>query len=1043
MEANDLATTLDRASAMLGELGDPKHHAHHHTHHHKEPQAVSSPKHYYELHMMALEELPNLEEYLLQLSKGGVAGAGFVLKAQFTMKELYDIVQYCPRAVPRLYLQICAGSALMRSIMSGDTTEEVDGVSIKEVLIDLQESVKCVQCPIRGLFLRHYMLQAVKDKLPDDEPLRKEMGVDRSDSPSIIESVTAEETLIASKSSDNANNVEMAQHNRELQHLMENLGVDVEKNDMEKEELLEHDEKKNALMGDLGVPKSDSNALFEDIGLEDVPPLPECPPPPVPSTATGGNGVSGASGEGIVHANDTGSGSVKDSYEFVLSNFIEMNKLWVRIQHLPGDSKSKDVKMRRERERNELRMMVGTNLVRISELEGVTSAIYGTVILPKILDQIVACHDPLAQAYLMDCIIQVFPDEYHIQTLEVVLSVCPKLREKVNVKTILQSIMDRLAKYYADELLLNDEKDTEGVKTSVMLDSFHMFDECIMSVLKARGVKLTARETIRLQSALLDFCLKCYPGRMDLIDHCLGTCASALRGETAVGTVNPETGDIISTPVSMTLDDTAVKELEKMLSLPLEELSLRVLGLTHYSGLLSLLPRESSKTVAVSLLETLDSSGERLTDTKEQDQLFAIMSPLVRENANVTSCTLVARVVYLIYNENPDVHFELLFKAKHHLAAGGNITSFIPLFYATLKLLDRVKVFEFPKQETDDSDKITNESEKDEDFQNEEPVETVSQDDSVNNDIKAAESSEYFSSEDDIAPEENVEPTSTRTEITSQSDLFADAPLPDNDEKLHEPKASSRQITCRKIFLFAQKLISSLKTDIPTQCFELCLQAAAAANSLSIFVSERGGNNNEYAPVAYEFITEAFLAYETGIVSESNAQENAITSMIGTLCVISTFDESDYQVLITKVTQYAARLLKKASQCRMVMLCSHLFYSARETGYKNPSRVLECLQRALKIADICVSASPSDLQLFVDILDCYLYHFETKNPAITDRFISGLIALINEHIVTIGINPAISEAKKHFIRTVQYIEAKRSNDQTSQQFEKIVCKIPA
>ena len=40
---------------------------------------------------------------------------------------------------------------------------------MKNVLQDLKEGVKCVQCPIRGLFLRHYLLQAVKDKLPDEK----------------------------------------------------------------------------------------------------------------------------------------------------------------------------------------------------------------------------------------------------------------------------------------------------------------------------------------------------------------------------------------------------------------------------------------------------------------------------------------------------------------------------------------------------------------------------------------------------------------------------------------------------------------------------------------------------------------------------------------------------------------------------------------------------------------------------------------------------------------------------------------------------------
>lgn len=42
--------------------------------------------------------------------------------------------------------------------------------------------------------------------------------------------------------------------------------------------------------------------------------------------------------------------------------------------------------------------------------------------------KVVNCKDELAQFYLMDCIIQVFPDEYHLQTLEILLSACPQLQ---------------------------------------------------------------------------------------------------------------------------------------------------------------------------------------------------------------------------------------------------------------------------------------------------------------------------------------------------------------------------------------------------------------------------------------------------------------------------------------------------------------------------------------------------------------------------------------------------------------------------------------
>ena len=68
-------------------------------------------------------------------------------------------------------------------------------------------------------------------------------------------------------------------------------------------------------------------------------------------------------------------GSVEDSVAFVLQNFAEMNKLWVRMQH-QGHSREKT---RREKERLELKILVGTNLVRLSELDGVNTEMYQKV----------------------------------------------------------------------------------------------------------------------------------------------------------------------------------------------------------------------------------------------------------------------------------------------------------------------------------------------------------------------------------------------------------------------------------------------------------------------------------------------------------------------------------------------------------------------------------------------------------------------------------------------------------------------------------------
>ena len=58
----------------------------------------------------------------------------------------------------RLYLLITAGSVYVRS---GQAPAKV-------VLRDLLDMTKGVQHPQRGLFLRYYLSQKMKDKLPDE-----------------------------------------------------------------------------------------------------------------------------------------------------------------------------------------------------------------------------------------------------------------------------------------------------------------------------------------------------------------------------------------------------------------------------------------------------------------------------------------------------------------------------------------------------------------------------------------------------------------------------------------------------------------------------------------------------------------------------------------------------------------------------------------------------------------------------------------------------------------------------------------------------------
>ena len=72
---------------------------------------------------------------------------------------------------------------------------------------------------------------------------------------------------------------------------------------------------------------------------------------------------------------ETDTGTVQDSIDFILLNFAEMNKLWVRMQH-QGHTRDRE---KREQERRELRILVGTNLVRLSQLECIDIELYKKV----------------------------------------------------------------------------------------------------------------------------------------------------------------------------------------------------------------------------------------------------------------------------------------------------------------------------------------------------------------------------------------------------------------------------------------------------------------------------------------------------------------------------------------------------------------------------------------------------------------------------------------------------------------------------------------
>lgn len=754
LDKGKLMDGLKHASTMLGELRT----------------SMLSPKNYYELYMAISDELRHLELYLVDEFQKGRKVA-----------DLYELVQYAGNIVPRLYLLITVGVVYIKS----------NELSRKDILKDLVEMCRGVQHPLRGLFLRNYLLQCTKNVLPDVEE--------------------------------------------------ESAGKD----------------------------------------------------------------------------NETG--TVMDSIDFILLNFSEMNKLWVRMQH-QGHSRDK---VKREQERRELRILVGTNLVRLSQLECIDIEKYKKVVLPGVLEQAVSCRDPIAQEYLMECIIQVFPDDFHLQTLNSFLRACAELHESVNVKNIIISLIDRLAQFAQNE---------EGTGIPPEIQLFDIFSQQIAQVIQNRP-DMPAEDIVSLQVALINLALKCYPDKVDYVDKVLETTEEIFN---RMNLDHLEHGS----PVS--------KELMRLMKIPVDTYNniLTVLQLQHFGPMFEYFDYQSRKIMSCYIINNA-LENDTLIPTQEQvDSILGIVSVLVQDQSDqpeepddpedfAEEQGVMGRFVHLLQAEDLNQQYLILNTARKHFGNGGDKRikfTLPPIVFSAYRLSMKYR---------------------------------------------------------DIQEED------------------------ENWEK-----------KCQKIFAFCHQTIGALiKAEMAEIPLRLYLQGAMAAGQVAF-------ENHE--TVAYEFLSQAFSLYEDEI-SDSKAQLAAISLIIGTLEQMSCFGEENHEPLRTQCALAASKLLKKPDQCRGVSTCSHLFWSGKskvmEGEMKDGKRVTDCLKKGVKIANQCMDGSVQ-VQLFVELLNHYVYYYEKGCEQVTVQVLNQLISKIKETLPSLEANEETEQINKHFQNTLDHLRLKKDNPET-------------
>ncbi|ORX91800.1 vacuolar protein sorting-associated protein 35 [Basidiobolus meristosporus CBS 931.73] len=605
-------------------------------------------------------------------------------------------------------------------------------------------------------------------------------------------------------------------------------------------------------------------------------------------------------------------GNLNDSIQFTLTNFMEMNKLWVRLQH-QGHSRERE---KREMERKELKILIGSNLVKLSQLEGVTLNLYQETILPGILEQVVSCKDLIAQEYLLEAIIQVFEDDFHLRTLDQLLSALAKLNPRVSVKQIVISLIDRLAAYAAREAENGNEVDENGVKRVRGIPEdvklFEVFWEQIVELIKARP-DISIQDITALLVSLAHLSLSCYPDELEYVDQIIGFTKEKMI-------------EYEESPDLHTANTTS--SLLSLLLAPVNAYptALTLLSLTNYQSLLELQPYSTRRSVSHAIISSILKKETVISTPEEVDGVLELCNVLVRDQKDASigvSFALsgkspmddedaaeeqgwVARMIHLFRNEDPDEQIMLLLAARKQFGDGG----------------DRIR-FTFPPM----------------------IIEAVK-----------------------LARKYNM--------------------LESRDEEWNKK--------CTTLFKFIHQLIGILYNK--AECHDLSLRL--------FLLAAQSADECGFEEIAYEFFVQAFSVYEESI-SESKAQFQAILLIVGTLQTSRGFKPEEYDTLITKCVLHSGKLLKKPDQCRAVYHCSHLFWGTDVPGkdekednmYRNGQRVLETLQRALKIADACLD-SVTNVELFVEVLNRYIYFFERQVEEVTPKHLNGIIDLINSNVAS-------------------------------------------
>ncbi|KAG5505685.1 hypothetical protein JKF63_05020 [Porcisia hertigi] len=722
------------------------------------------------------------------------------------------------------------------------------------------------------------------------------------------------------------------------------------------------------------------------------------------------------------HPHTQDGGTVTDTANLLVRNFKEMNWLWIRMEagcyanrnggstnsitsdkpisftastapaapptRDPKSSQSPDTTAqprsprrslraarRTQQERRAMCVLVGMNVVRVAQLDGISRDIYASDILPQLLSIMVRYCEPLAQQYLFEILIQVFPDEFHLFTIDKLFSAISRTVPGVEVPALLHSLMERLCKY-AVAVQDGVTEVSSPEEEAKLLDLFSMLLNQMSNMRVSYSAQLATNVVIKRTATVpppMPMMLGAYVTTMQHLANVAVTLygKSAKRrlvslshivdavvikfpsAATATSTAAPEAAE---GPESVSISPAAARATEQLLVHIITECCAtvqEVLAIDGIAALMPCLPFLERREVALAVCEValrgctaapvlpsvskaisggasgghvsnlatvvaapLPSSG-RITTLEDLARLFELLDPILVEQPDTPSDP------QLVYKYNPTTEFideQNLVCRVLHLLANDDPAVYAKMLTGTRKVLLQGGARRIPL----------------------------------------------------------TYPTLMALHRRAALRLYAQYQrLITSKEKSEEDEKKNGEATkaaASQIMKTIRKCLNHMHSGDSKGILEVFAVEAPKRALEEYLLCSNTADVCEQAETSYEFYAEALVLYDAHM-DNTGEQINFLVAFVNSLYRMRHMTEENYEVLAAKVCQCASKMLKKRDQSHLVAICAALF-AKQQLSHQNQQRVQECLRRSLNLAGQVLALA--QLQLYVQLLNIFLHFFTSK-----------------------------------------------------------------